>query len=60
MARVRKDGETNDSNAIELLVEQHREVEQLIEELSAQSPRGAEFRRTFEELADSDRDSLGD
>jgi hemerythrin superfamily protein len=52
MARVRKDGDTNTSNAIELLVEQHREVEQLIEELSAQSPRGAEFRRTFEELAD--------
>ena len=52
MANVRKDAIRTDSNAIELLVEQHREVEQLIEELSGQSPRGAEFRRTFEELAD--------
>jgi hypothetical protein len=35
-----------------MLVGQHREVEQLIEELSGQSPSGAEFRQTFEELAD--------
>jgi len=46
-------GESNASNAIALLTQQHREVEELLEKLKGQSPRSAEFRQTFEELADA-------
>jgi len=39
-------------DAIQLLTDQHRAVEQLLEELAGQSPRSVEFRQTFEEMAD--------
>jgi hemerythrin superfamily protein len=40
-------------DAIALLTSQHREIEALLYQLTQQSPRSAEFRRTFEELADA-------
>jgi hemerythrin superfamily protein len=40
-------------DAISLLTDQHRQVEDLLEQLSQQSPASAAFRRTFEELADA-------
>jgi len=40
-------------DAISLLTEQHRQVEELLNQLSEQSPRSAAFRRTFDELADA-------
>lgn len=51
-AREREESATEE-DAISLLLSQHRQVEQLLEELAQQSPKSAEFRRTFEELADA-------
>jgi iron-sulfur cluster repair protein YtfE (RIC family) len=45
--------EEQGQDAISLLTSQHRMVEQMIEQLSATSPRSVEFRRTFEQLADA-------
>jgi len=44
---------SEETDAIALLTDQHREIEELLEQLTQQSPRSAEFRSTFEELADA-------
>jgi len=43
----------NEPDAIALLTEQHRQLEELLDQLTQKSPRSAEFRRTFDELADA-------
>ena len=47
----RAGGEEED--AIALLLSQHRQVEELFDQLTSASPRSAAFRRTFEQLADA-------
>jgi hemerythrin superfamily protein len=42
-----------EEDAIALLLSQHRQVEELFDQLTSASPRSAAFRRTFEQLADA-------
>jgi iron-sulfur cluster repair protein YtfE (RIC family) len=52
-ATARQGATAAEPDAISLLTEQHRQVEELLSQLSEQSPRSAAFRRTFDELADA-------
>jgi hemerythrin-like domain-containing protein len=49
----RRTAAATEPDAISLLTEQHRQVEELLDQLTEQSPRSAAFRRTFDELADA-------
>jgi hemerythrin superfamily protein len=52
-AASQENASATEPDAISLLTEQHREVEELLDQLTRQSPRSAQFRRTFDELADA-------